>query len=164
MIFISTVEHTYDTCPKYSELGSFRIIAIFMLAMVAAADSASTVRKKYSVFIYSEAEPQAMDAIYKQTRTLCVLQYLLREPESRTCLPSWPPCCRAVRASPVSGEGARWRQAWPAWPSRSLRAARAVEERRRERAPLVLPRQQLRWVPQVEPWVSCRKADPVDSW
>ena len=22
-----TVEHTYDTCPKYSELGSFRIIA-----------------------------------------------------------------------------------------------------------------------------------------
>ena len=22
-----TVEHTYDACPKYSELGSFRIIA-----------------------------------------------------------------------------------------------------------------------------------------
>ena len=30
---------------------------------------------KYSVFIYSEAEPQAMYDIYKQTRTLCVLQY-----------------------------------------------------------------------------------------
>ena len=45
-----------------------------MLAMVAAADSASTVRKKYSVFIYSEAEPHAMYAIYKQTLTLCVLQ------------------------------------------------------------------------------------------
>ena len=47
-----------------------------MLATVAAADSASTVRKKYSVFIYSEAEPHAMYAIYKQTRTLCVLQYM----------------------------------------------------------------------------------------
>ena len=47
-----------------------------MLATVAATDSASTVRKKYSVFIYSEAEPHAMYAIYKQTLTLCVLQYL----------------------------------------------------------------------------------------
>ena len=46
-----------------------------MLAMVAAADSASTVRKKYSIFMYSEAEPHAMYAIYKQTLTLCVLQY-----------------------------------------------------------------------------------------
>ena len=46
-----------------------------MLAIVAAADSASTVRNKYSVFIYSEAEPHAMYAIYKQTRKLCVLQY-----------------------------------------------------------------------------------------
>ena len=46
-----------------------------MLAMVAAADSASTVRKKYSVFIYSDAEPHAMYAIYKQMLTLCVLQY-----------------------------------------------------------------------------------------
>ena len=43
-----------------------------MLAPVAAADIASTVRKKYSVFIYSEAEPHAMYTIYKQTRTLCV--------------------------------------------------------------------------------------------
>ena len=24
---MATVEHTYDPCPKYSELGSFRIIA-----------------------------------------------------------------------------------------------------------------------------------------
>ena len=46
-----------------------------MLATVAATDSASTVIRKYSVFIYSEAEPHAMYAIYKQTRTLCVLQY-----------------------------------------------------------------------------------------
>ena len=46
-----------------------------MLATAAAADSASTVRKKYSVFIYSEAETHAMYAIYKQTLTLCVLQY-----------------------------------------------------------------------------------------
>ena len=45
-----------------------------MLAKVAAADSASAVRKEYSVFIYSEAEPHAMYATYKQTRTLCVLQ------------------------------------------------------------------------------------------
>ena len=48
-----------------------------MLTMVAAADSASTVRKKYSVFIYSEVEPHAMYAIYKQTCTLCVVQYYL---------------------------------------------------------------------------------------
>ena len=47
---------------------------MFMLSMVAAADSASTVRKKYSVFIYGEAEPHAMYAIYKQTLTFCVLQ------------------------------------------------------------------------------------------
>ena len=26
-VFPNTVEHTYDTCPKYSELESFRIIA-----------------------------------------------------------------------------------------------------------------------------------------
>ena len=48
-----------------------------MLATVAAADSASTVKKKYSVFIYSEAEPHAMYAIYKQTLTLCVIQYFI---------------------------------------------------------------------------------------
>ena len=46
-----------------------------MLVTVAAADCASTVRKMYSVLIYSEAEPHAMYAIYKQKRTLCVLQY-----------------------------------------------------------------------------------------
>ena len=46
-----------------------------MLATVAAADSTSTVRKKYSLFIYSEAEPHAMYASCKQTHTLCVLQY-----------------------------------------------------------------------------------------
>ena len=58
-----------------------------MLATVAAADSASTVRKKYSVFIYSEAEPHAMYAIYKQTLTLCVLQYIYcRTRNFRVCL------------------------------------------------------------------------------
>ena len=43
-----------------------------MIATVATANSASTVRKKYSVFIYSEAEPHAMYAIYKQTLTYCI--------------------------------------------------------------------------------------------
>ena len=43
-----------------------------MLAMVAATDSASTVRKKYSVFIYSEAEPHTMYAIYINRRVHCV--------------------------------------------------------------------------------------------
>ena len=47
-----------------------------MLATVAAADSASTVRKKYSVYIYSEAEPYAKYAIYKEMLTLCVLRYI----------------------------------------------------------------------------------------
>ena len=27
LYYSSTVEHTYDACPKYSELGSFRIVA-----------------------------------------------------------------------------------------------------------------------------------------
>ena len=60
--------------PNIANWGIFASQRIFMLATVAAADSASTVRKKYSVFIYSEAEPHAMYAIYKQTLTLCVLQ------------------------------------------------------------------------------------------
>ena len=47
-----------------------------MLATVAVADSASTVIKKYSVFIYSEAEPHAKYAIYKHTRKFRVLQYI----------------------------------------------------------------------------------------
>ena len=47
-----------------------------MLATVAAAESASTVIKKYSVFIYSEAEPHAKYAIYKHMRKFRVLQYI----------------------------------------------------------------------------------------
>ena len=58
------MEHTYDACPKYSELGSFASERIFMLATVAAADSAKVQKKKYSIFIYSEAEPHAMCVIY----------------------------------------------------------------------------------------------------
>ena len=53
-----------------------------MLATVAATDSANTVRKKYSVFIYSEAEPHVMYDIYKQTPTLCVIQYLFVDYDS----------------------------------------------------------------------------------
>ena len=60
--------------PNIANWGVFASKRIFMLAPVAA-DSTSTVRKKYSVFIYSEVEPHAMYAIYKQTLTLCVLQY-----------------------------------------------------------------------------------------
>ena len=61
-----------------------------MLATVAATDSASTVRKKYSVFIYNEAEPHAMYAIYKQTHTLCVLQYAnFGHPDPKSGLRLW---------------------------------------------------------------------------
>ena len=52
-----------------------------MFATVAAADSAKVKKKKYSVFIYSEAEPHTMYAIYKQTRKLCVLQYHIHTPD-----------------------------------------------------------------------------------
>ena len=38
-----------------------------MLATVVGADSAKVQEKKYRGFIYSEAEPYAMYAIYKQT-------------------------------------------------------------------------------------------------
>ena len=62
--------------PYIANWGVFASSRIFMLATIAAADSASTVREKYSVFMYSEAEPRAMYAIYKQTRKLCVLQYI----------------------------------------------------------------------------------------
>ena len=47
-----------------------------MLATVAAANIKKVHIKKYSIFIYREAEPHAMYAIYKQTLKLCVLQYL----------------------------------------------------------------------------------------
>ena len=53
-----SVEHTYEVCPKYSKLGSFRIIAYLY------------VRDGYSVLIYSEAETHAVYAIYKQILAL----------------------------------------------------------------------------------------------
>ena len=71
----NTVEHIYDACPKYSELGSFRIIAYLYVS-----DGSRRWQRQYSkkkvqrFYIYSEAEPHAMYAIYKQTLTLCVLQ------------------------------------------------------------------------------------------
>ena len=58
-----TVEHTYDACPKYNELGSFRIIAYLYVSDGGAKLKLKTSRKKYSVFIYSEAEPHAVYAI-----------------------------------------------------------------------------------------------------
>ena len=52
-----------------------------MLVTVATADSASTIRKKYSVFIYSEAEPHAMYAIYiyiyTDAYTVCSTVYMI---------------------------------------------------------------------------------------
>ena len=66
--------------PNIANWGVFASYRIFMLAMVAAADSASTVRKQYSIFIYSKTEPHDLYAIYKQTLTLCVLQYILAGP------------------------------------------------------------------------------------
>ena len=71
-----TVEHAYDACPKYSELRSFRAIAYFYVSKVTAANIQKVQIKKYSVFRYSKAETHAMYAIYKQTRKLCVLQYI----------------------------------------------------------------------------------------
>ena len=48
-----------------------------MLAKVAVADSARTVRKKYSIFIYSEAEPHAMYAVYINRCVHCVFYSIL---------------------------------------------------------------------------------------
>ena len=56
-----------------------------MLTMVADANIKKVQIKKYSVFIYSEEEPHAMYAIYKQTHTLCVLQYM--NPGAQTTSP-----------------------------------------------------------------------------
>ena len=61
--------------PNIANWGVFASKRNFMLATVAAANIMKVQIKKYSVFIYSEAEPHAMYAIYKQTRKLCVLQY-----------------------------------------------------------------------------------------
>ena len=58
--------------PNIANWGVFPSKRIFMLATVAAADSAK-VQENVQRFIYSEAEPHAMYTIYKQTRTLCVL-------------------------------------------------------------------------------------------
>ena len=54
--------------------GVFASQCIFMLATVAAANIKKVQIKKYSGFIYNETEPHAMYAMYKQARTLCVLQ------------------------------------------------------------------------------------------
>ena len=39
----NTVEHTYDACPKYSELGSYRIIAYLYVS-----DSSRRWQRQYS--------------------------------------------------------------------------------------------------------------------
>ena len=51
-----------------------------MLAMVAAANIKKVQIKKYSDFIYSEAEPHAMYAIYKQTHNI-VCSTVLQPPD-----------------------------------------------------------------------------------
>ena len=48
-----------------------------MLTMVTAAGDASAVRKGYSDFVYGGVEPHAVFAMYKLTRRLCVLQWIL---------------------------------------------------------------------------------------
>ena len=88
--------------PNKANWGVFASERIFMLATVAAADSASTVRKKYSVSIYTEAEPHAMYAIYKQTHTLCVLQYVYL---FCLCCISAPGCAADHAAGDRPGEG-----------------------------------------------------------
>ena len=62
--------------PKYSELGSFRIISYLYVSNGSRSWQRQSTEKKDSVFRYSKAEPHAMCAIYKQTRKLRVLQYL----------------------------------------------------------------------------------------
>ena len=97
---VDTVEHTYDACPKYSELGSFRIIAYLYVSDGSRRWPRQSTEKKYSVFIYSEAEPHAMYAIYKQMHTLCVLQYLI--PALHTC--GWREHPHGVPASLVQDD------------------------------------------------------------
>ena len=72
---IDIVEQMYDACPKYSELGNIRIKAYLYVRDGSHRWQRQYSKKNYSVFIYSKAEPHAMYAIYKQTLTLCVLQY-----------------------------------------------------------------------------------------
>ena len=65
--------------PNKVNWGVFASYRMFMLATVAAADSASTVRKNYNVFKYLVKRNTCyvhLYAIYTQTRTLCVLQYV----------------------------------------------------------------------------------------
>ena len=80
-----TVEHTYDACLKYSELGSFRIIAYLYGSR---RWQRRSTEKKYSVFTYSKAEPHATYAIYRQTRTLCVLQYMKQDEKNKISFPN----------------------------------------------------------------------------
>ena len=74
MTEMNTVEHTYDACPKYSELGSFRIIAYFYVSDVSRRWQRQSTEKKYCVFIYIAMRNHTL-YINMQTLTLCVLQY-----------------------------------------------------------------------------------------
>ena len=62
--------------PNIANWGVLASLHILMLATVAAADRVSTVRKKDSALLHiAKRTKRYVRYIYKQTRTLCVLQY-----------------------------------------------------------------------------------------
>ena len=68
----TTVEHKYDECPKYSELGSFRIIAYLYVS-----DGSrrwQRLQKKVQRF-YIAKQNHTLCTLYINRRELCVLQY-----------------------------------------------------------------------------------------
>ena len=51
ILMLSTVEHTYDTCPKYSKLGIFCTIAYLYVSDGSCRWQCRRTEKKYSVFL-----------------------------------------------------------------------------------------------------------------
>ena len=66
-LVLYTVEHTFDACPKYSEFGSFPIIAYLYDAAVSA-----KVQKKSTAFLYIAKQNHRLYTIYRNRRVQCV--------------------------------------------------------------------------------------------
>ena len=68
----STVEHTYDACPDYSELGSFRIIAYLYVSDGSHRWQRQSTEKKSTAFLYIAKRNHTLCTLYINRRVYCV--------------------------------------------------------------------------------------------
>ena len=79
----STVEHTYDACPKYSELGSFRIIAYLYVSDGSRRLHKESTNKKVQHFLYIAKRNHTLCTLFINRRVNCVfysISYVLNHP------------------------------------------------------------------------------------